>query len=186
MSEVGDVAQVVQAQDAVQVVQANPVVQVEDAAQSPPAQANPVVQAPAVQAPPAVPVVQANPAVQANPVAHPAQPKNLQITADQVQVVVDGISNLLRGRKLSEALLIRVVANCMVMTARMKVQNHLKKEIVVVALERYIREKSDLSQDEIDVMMALVDVMVSDAIDTIADVRKGQINLSTKACCNIM
>jgi hypothetical protein len=117
----------------------------------------------------------------------PAQPPaNLQITADQVQVVIDGIQSLLSGRKLSEALIIRVVANCMVITARMKVQNHLKKEIIITALERYIRERSDLSQDEIDLLMTLVDVVVADAIDTIADVRKGNINLNPTKCCVVL
>ena len=104
----------------------------------------------------------------------------------QVQQVVDGISSLLAGRKITEALLIRVVANCMSITARMKMQNHIKKEVVVRAIETYIKEKSDLSQDETDALMALVDVIVADAIDTIADVKKGNIDLSTKACCIIL
>ena len=103
-----------------------------------------------------------------------------------MQKVIDGISDLLHGRKITEALIIRVIANCMVITARMKVQNHLKKKIVILALEKYIRERSDLSQDEIDALMAIVDVVVADTIDTIADVKKGNIDLSTKTCCVIM
>ena len=115
-----------------------------------------------------------------------AVPQDLQMSAQQVQVVVDGIADLLSGRKLTEALIIRVVANCMIITSRMKVQNHTKKKIVVTALEKYIRERSDLSQDEVDTLMALVDVMVADAIDTIADVRNGKIDFSTKTCCSIL
>ncbi len=113
------------------------------------------------------------------------EPADLQISAAQVQQVVDGISDLLHGRKITEALIIRVIANCMVITARMKMQNHLKKKVVAAALETYIKKRSDLGQDEIDAMMTLVDVIVSDAIDTIADVKKGTIDLSTKTCCVI-
>ena len=113
-------------------------------------------------------------------------PQDLQITAAQVQQVMDGIADLLHGRKITEALIIRVIANCMVITARMKMSNHLKKKVIVVALEKYIRDRSDLTQDEIDTLMAIVDVIVSDTIDTIADVKKGTIDLSTKTCCIIM
>ncbi len=127
-----------------------------------------------------VPVVQEVP-----PKEQLAEPADLQISAAQVQQVVDGISDLLHGRKITEALIIRVIANCMVITARMKMQNHLKKKVVVTALETYIKKRSDLNQNEIDTMMTLVDVIISDAIDTLADVKKGTIDLSTKTCCII-
>ncbi len=113
-------------------------------------------------------------------------PKDLQITADQVQQVIDGITELLHGRKISDALIIRVIANCMVITAKMKVQNHLKKKIVIAALEKYIRERSDLTHEEVDALMSIVDIVVEDTIDTIADVKKGNIDLTTKVCCTIL
>ena len=114
------------------------------------------------------------------------EPQDLQINADQIQKVIDGIIDVLHGRKVTEALIIRLIANCMVITSRMKIQNHLKKKIVILALEKYIREHSDLTQDEIDALMAVVDVVVADTIDTIADVGKGNIDLGTKTCCTIM
>ena len=116
----------------------------------------------------------------------PKEPQDLQISGEQVQQVIDGISDLLHGRKITETLIIRVIANCMVITAKMKVQNHLKKKIVILALEKYIRECLDLNQNEIDALMSIVDVVIADTIDTIADVKKGNIDLSTKACCVIM
>ncbi len=115
------------------------------------------------------------------------EPQNsLLFDASQVQQVVDGISDLLHGRKLTEALIIRVVANCMILTSKMKLQNHVKKGVVIAALEKYIKTRSDLSQDEVDALMTIVDVVVSDAIDVIADVKKGRIDLSTKTCCVIV
>jgi hypothetical protein len=166
------------------VVQA-PVVQA-PVVQAPVVQA-PVVQAPVVQAPVVqAPVVQA-PVVQAPVVQAPVvqAPNDLRLELDQVQQVVDGISDLLNGRKLTEALLIRVIANCMVITAKMQIQNHIKKRVVIAAIEQYIKNKSGLPQEEIDILMTLVDVIVEDAIDTLADVRTGHINLSTKNCCTI-
>lgn len=95
----------------------------------------------------------------------------------RIQQVIDSIKDLLAGRKLTEPLIIRVVANCMLITAKMKVANPIKKQVVINALEKYIKEQSDLSQDEIDTLMTLVDLIVSEAIDTLAEIKK------SKLCC---
>ena len=140
------------------------------------------------------PVDPAKPADPVKPVdpANPTDPKpeepaeDLQISSDQIQQVIDSITELLDGRKITTALIVRVIANCMIVTAKMKVQNHLKKKIVIYALEQYIRKRANLSQSDIDSIMAVVDVVISDTIDTISDVKKGHINLDTKACCLVM
>lgn len=150
---------------------------------------DPITQEPITQEPPVMsqPEKKQSEPLEQNPTTQPekkqSEPNDLQIGSAQVQQVVDGITDLLHGRKISEALIIRVIANCMVITARMKVQNHLKKKIVIAALEKYIKERSDLSQDETDALMAIVDIVVADTIDTISDVKKGNIDLSTKTCC---
>ena len=100
-----------------------------------------------------------------------------QEQAKRVQQVIDSIKSLLAGRKITQSLVIRVVANCMLITAKMKVQNTIKKQIVIDALEKYIKEQSDLTQEEIDSLMTIVDLIVSEAIDTIADIKK------SKLCC---
>ena len=100
-----------------------------------------------------------------------------QEQAKRVQQVIDSIKDLLAGRKITESLVIRVIANCMLITSKMKVQNPVKKQVVINALEKYIKEQSDLTQDEIDSLMIVVDLIVSEAIDTIADIKK------SKWCC---
>ncbi len=97
----------------------------------------------------------------------------------RVQQVINGIRDMLNGRKITEALVIRIVANCMLITAKMKIQNPVKKRVVIEALEKYIKEQSDLTQDEIDSLMTIVDIVVSEAIDTIADIKKSKLF----ACC---
>ena len=100
-----------------------------------------------------------------------------QEQAKRVQQVIDSIKGILAGRKITESLVIRVVANCMLITSKMKVQNSVKKQVVIDALEKYIKEQSDLTQEEIDSLMIIVDLIVSEAIDTIADIKK------SKWCC---
>jgi hypothetical protein len=112
-------------------------------------------------------------------------PENLQITNEQVQLVLDSVAGLLHGRKPTQALMFRVIANAMAVTAKMKVQNHLKKQIVICAIERYIKKNSDLNEDEVNVLMAFVDVTINDAIDTISDVAKKRID-TTGSCCVIV
>ena len=108
---------------------------------------------------------------------------SLDVSEDQINIVVNNIINLLNGRKLTQSMLIRVIANCMLITSRMKIQNSTKKKIVINAIERYIKQKSDLNQDEINLLMSSVDILVSDAIDVIADVSKGLIKIKQKCVC---
>jgi len=115
----------------------------------------------------------------------PRHPKDLDVTEDQVNVMVDTIKNILQGRKVTQGTIIRVVANCMSMASGMRVSNGTKKKIVINGIERYIREQSDLNQDEIDTLMAFIDVSVSESIDTISAVAKGEIDLA-KGCCVII
>jgi hypothetical protein len=105
-------------------------------------------------------------------------------TVEQVEQIVNTIKDVIGGKKITQGLIIRVVANCMTVSARMKIPGGVKKQVVTNALEQYIRNNSDLTQDEIDLMMAFVDTIVSEAIDVIADVANG--NISFKRwfpCC---
>ena len=102
-------------------------------------------------------------------------------TAAQIQQVVDSIRELLDGRKISETVIVRVVANCMRVTSKMKIKNLAKKQVVLKALEKYINEFSGLGESEIDAVMTVVDLVVSDAIDTLSELKKT--NCSPWSCC---
>ena len=105
-------------------------------------------------------------------------------TVEQVQQIVSTIKDVLDGKKITQGLVIRVVANCMTVSARMKIPGGVKKKAVCDALEQYIRNNSDLDQEEIDLMMAFVDTVVSEAIDVIADVASGNISFKRWfGCC---
>jgi len=115
-----------------------------------------------------------------------APPDNLQLTIDQVNNVVNGIREIVAGRELNEGIIFRVIANCMSIAARMRISNHLKKQLVIAAIERFIKSETNLSESKREAIMAVVDKVIDDAIDTIADVYKGAIDLSKKGCCTVM
>lgn len=104
----------------------------------------------------------------------------LRVTPEQIDQIIQTIKDVLAGRKMTAGIMLRVVANCMNVTRKMKISNTVKKQVVTVGLERYIREQSDLNDDEVQALMALVDTVVDDAIDTLADVHN-----AGKACCTI-
>jgi hypothetical protein len=107
---------------------------------------------------------------------------SVEVSIKYVNDIVDTILDVLDGRKLSPVSIIRVVANCMKVAAGMKVSNHNKKKIVLAGLEKFIKEKSGLSDVEIDVIMAVIDSVVNDAIDTIADISNGTLKLKKNLC----
>lgn len=137
---------------------------------------------------PPSPAVLSNPPISkvSNPnqsVSHLAEkPVDLRVDLSNVNQIVDCIVDLLDGRKLTSGMIIRVVANCMKTAAQMKVSNNIKKKIVIAGIEKFIKEKSGLSEDEVNTVMAVVDTVVSEAIDTLADVHSGKLSFK-KACC---
>jgi hypothetical protein len=112
-------------------------------------------------------------------------PDDLQVSLKQVDKIISGIKDLLDGRRLNASLLVRVVANCMLMADKIVAKNNIKKKIVVASIERFIKLEAGLTQEEQDALMTLVDVVVNDAIDTMIDFRKGNIKLAKKGCCCI-
>lgn len=117
---------------------------------------------------------------------------DLQVTPEQVMEVVNGIVDAVGNRKLSQALLIRITYICMKITANMKLNGknlsgNVKKKIVIAALEQYIKTKSGLKPDEMDLLMIFIDGVVSDLIDTLVDVTKSKTNFNNKSSkCTIM
>jgi hypothetical protein len=111
-----------------------------------------------------------------------AKHTDLRVTQKQIEEVTKCIEEVLAGRKLSQSSIVRVVANCMLLTSKMKISNSVKKKVLITGVEKYIKEKSDLNEEEVDMLMALVDTVVSDAIDTIADIKSGNLKISTNCC----
>ena len=75
-------------------------------------------------------------------------------TIDQVTKIIATINDVLNGKKITQGLVIRVIANCMTVSAKMKIPGSIKKKVVTDALEQYIRTNSDLSQDEIELLLS--------------------------------
>lgn len=114
------------------------------------------------------------------------QPDSLDVSLEQVEEVVQGIIQALAGRKFSVELIIPIVSKCMEISARMKVSNHTKKEIVMTAMKKFIIEKSGLNAEEQAAVAAVANVIISKTIDTLADVGNGKIKVSQNSCCIIL
>ena len=112
-----------------------------------------------------------------------SKPADLQISLSQINLIVESITNLLDGRKLDPGMLVRIIANCMKVAAKMRVSNSLKKKIVIAGIEKFIQEKSGLPEEDVSMIMGLAEVLLSDAIDTLADVAGGKISFK-KLCCS--
>jgi hypothetical protein len=112
---------------------------------------------------------------------------NIRVSAEQIDEIVRSIEDVLGTHKLTPEILFRIVANCMAVAKNMKVQNHNKKEIVIQGLSKFISRKSGLGQAEVELLLGMVNQLVDDAVDTIADVGNGTIDVkSKKGCCAIM
>jgi hypothetical protein len=144
---------------------------------------------PDVVVPPNSPRVSEKPA---GAVAEPSKPKrtppnDLRLTTDQVEAVVSCIKDVLDGRKPSAGALLRIVANCLECTSKMKLKPDLSKKLISHSLEAFLREpENDLDEDEVQTLMAAADVTISEGVDVLVDVHKGNINLSNKSCCVIV
>jgi hypothetical protein len=113
-------------------------------------------------------------------------PKDLQVTKKQIKAVMDCIEELLGDHKFSAGLMVRVVANCMMLTAKLKTTPATRKKIVCEGIEAFIRSsKSGLNEDETQALMAIVDVSVSEAFDTLTEVHQGMIKVAPGNCCVI-
>lgn len=113
-------------------------------------------------------------------------PQDLRVTRAHIQQVMNCIKDLLDGRKITPGMMVRIVANCMMLTRKMKTTSSVSKKIVREGIEAFIRSSdSGLSDDEINILMSMVDVTVEDAFDTLTEVHKGIIKVAPKSCCTI-
>lgn len=119
-----------------------------------------------------------------NPALSSAASNDNLLREKHIGQVIDCIRNVVDGKKLTPAMLVRVVANCMMVTQKMKLSGPVKKKVVVNGLERYIRTCPDLDEEEVQVLMTAVDIVVDDAINVIAAVKSGDIKV--KSCCVIV
>jgi hypothetical protein len=132
------------------------------------------------------PVVAANSQpVTARP-SHAPHPNDLRITRAQVDQVVDCIKNIVDGRKPNAGMIIRIVANCMSLTNKLKTNTATSKKLIINGIQEFIQSSdAGLSPEETEALMSLVDITVDDAFDTLKEVAKKDISVA-KSCCVIV
>lgn len=145
-------------------------------------------QEPAAQAPPQEPPVPSD-VLPAQAVPQPStQPLNLQITEDQVNSVVQAITDTLGGRQLSPNNMLRVVTSVYSLVINMKNLNQrLQKTVIITGLETFIDKKSGLAQAEQQMLNLLLETVVNEAIDIYQDIENGDLSLKkVKSCCTLI
>jgi hypothetical protein len=117
---------------------------------------------------------------------HAPHPNDLRITRAQVDQVVNCIKNIVDGRKPNAGMIIRIVANCMALTNKLKTNTATSKKLVINAIQEFIQSSdAGLSPEETEALMGLVDITVDDAFDTLKEVAKKDIPV-VKSCCVVM
>lgn len=116
-----------------------------------------------------------------------AQPADLRLNTNQVEQILDCIKTVLDGRKPSAGAMLRIVANCLQSSRRMKLKPDLAKKLISHSMETFLRDpENELDEDSIQSLMACADVAINEGIDVLDDVGKGKISVNPKSCCNIM
>lgn len=103
----------------------------------------------------------------------------LGITPEQVDQVIQSIVDLVGERKPTPAMVIRIVAQCLRCTKKMKLTPSLEKKLIIHTIQSYICRVDGLTQDDIDLLMVAVDTTVDEAVDTLTQFKAG------KKCCVI-
>ena len=114
------------------------------------------------------------------------QPSDLRLSVAQVEEVINCIKDLLDGRKITSAMLLRIVANCLRLTAKMKLKSSLSKKLISHSLEVFLKDPvNGLTEEEVQLLMTAADVIIDEGVDIIDDTRKGTLT-GPKTCCVIV
>ncbi len=98
-------------------------------------------------------------------------PVDIRTSREQLDMVVKTISDVLSGRKIDQYNLLRVVLAIMRMLDGFKTLNgSAKKNLLMDGLQNYITEDKNLTQEEKLALVALLDTVVSQAVDLFCEV----------------
>jgi hypothetical protein len=104
---------------------------------------------------------------------------DLRITAKHIDRIAEAVKEVLDGRKLSPANMVRVVFSVMSVSKKMTdLPNNLKKKTVTKGLEKYVDEQSDMSEDEKEMLKLVIEQSVDQTVDVLAE--------ASKKCCVIV
>lgn len=111
------------------------------------------------------------------------------VTEERVNQIIEGIKHFTTGRTVTPALLIRIVANVMILSDGMNIPNKMKKKVVTSAFEKILENNSNLGRDELDILMAFIEGELSELIDSYHKSKNNKLEFSkkkTNSCCVVM
>ena len=80
-------------------------------------------------------------------------------------------------RKPTPAMIIRIVAQCLTSAKRLKLTPSLEKKLIIYTIQTYISKVGNLTPDDVDLLMIMVDTTVDEAVDTLNQFK------SQNKCC---
>jgi hypothetical protein len=108
--------------------------------------------------------------------------QELGITIDQINKVVDGMANILNGKKLTVANILIVASNLILITAKMALPGNLKKKVLVTGMEKYINDSSDYTPIEKEALCSAIET-VDGSIDMLVHFGKASGSKCCLWCC---
>ena len=116
-----------------------------------------------------------------------SKPADLRLNSNQVDEILACIKNVLDGRKPSAGAMLRIVANCLQSSRRMKLKPDLAKKLISHSMETFLRDpENELDEDSVQSLMACADVAINEGVDVLDDVAKKKINVNPNTCCVIV
>lgn len=116
-----------------------------------------------------------------------SKPADLRLNSNQVDEILVCIKNVLDGRKPSAGAMLRIVANCLQSSRRMKLKPDLAKKLISHSMETFLRDpENELDEDSVQSLMACADVAINEGVDVLDDVAKKKINVNPNSCCVIV
>jgi hypothetical protein len=118
------------------------------------------------------------------------QPENqhsvakVQQSPKHLEVILQAISDTLDGQPLTKLNLLRVVAACMSVTAKINVAPRDKKKLLIQAVKQYLNNANDITEEEKELLLLLAQEILDSAIDLFSDIKKGK--LLNNSCCIII
>jgi hypothetical protein len=105
---------------------------------------------------------------------------------DYSKELIQSLEQIIDGKRITTALVMRMVADAIMISSEDPLSIYEKKTLISSVVEQLIR-KSDIPQEEVDILMIPVDGLILKALDVVEDVTEAvSEKVKTSSCCIVM
>ncbi len=119
-------------------------------------------------------------------------PKDLDpnITEEHITTILQALYDFCKGRELTESTIFKATLSLMLVADKFQLRGVLKKKVLLISFEIYLKEESELTGRDITLMLLVVEKILDSAIDSFAELIKEKNNSQVpstkpKNCCII-